>query len=236
MTTISTTGRRGTETPGETEAPPRLAFRITGADVAEHAAVPSLRFGLHIDAAGAEIRSLALHCQLFIVAPARQYTERETARLYELFGAPRDWARSLRRVTWAQAGLVVPAFTGAVDTQILVPCSYDFDVAATKYLDAIRDGVIPLEFQYAGSLFYRGPEGNLRTARLPWDGETRYDMPARLWRDTMDRYFPNSAWLRVSRAVFDRLIAWRSDHGLPTWDATLEDLLGPAARRPGGQP
>jgi hypothetical protein len=133
---------------------------------------------------------------------------------------------------WAQVAVVVPPFEGVVKTPLTVPCSYDFDVAADKYLHALRDGVIPLEFLFSGSVFYQGPGGALRTVRLSWEKETRYDMPASLWHGMMERYFPNSAWLRVRKDVFDRLAAYRSDHGHPTWEAALEGLL-PAD--PGGR-
>jgi len=50
-------------------------------------------------------------------------------------------------------------------------------------------------------------------------------MPVRVWRDVMDRYFPSSAWLRLSREVFDRLYAYRVRHTLLSWDETVDALL-----------
>ena len=73
---------------------------------------------------------------------------------------------------------VVPPFEGAVSPRLCVPCSYDFDVAADKYLHAVRKGGIPLEFLFSGSLFYADASGALRTVRLPWDRECRFTMPA----------------------------------------------------------
>ena len=210
------------------EPSPTLDFGVTDAGVVEHAAQPMLRFDLRVDAGGASIRSLSLNVQIRIVSPARRYDEAERGRLFELFGAERDWGRSLRPLLWSQTSFVVPAFEGAETVELRVPCSYDFDVAAHKYLHAVRDGTIPLELLFSGSVFYAGPGGALRTVRLPWDRECRFDMPAALWHDVMARYFPNSAWLRVRRDVFDRLHAFRSDHGLTSWEATLEALLRPA--------
>jgi hypothetical protein len=46
----------------------------------------------------------------------------------------------------------------------------------------------------------------------------------------MDRYFPGSAWLRLERETFDRLYAYRSRHALPSWEHTLDHLLGPSER------
>lgn len=209
----------------EPEKLPELSLSVEDADVLKHAAVPTLRFDLRIDAGGASIRSLSLNAVVRIVATQRGYAADEQDRLFELFGAPRDWGRSLGTLRWTQASLVVPPFEGVERAELCVPCSYDFDVAANKYLHALRDGVVPLEFLFSGSVFYRGPGGALRTVRLSWDAECRYDMPTQLWHDVMDRYFPNSAWLRVRQDVFDRLWAYRSSQGLPTWEATLEALL-----------
>jgi hypothetical protein len=41
----------------------------------------------------------------------------------------------------------------------------------------------------------------------------------------MDRHFPGSAWMRLSRRQFDALWEYRSQHALPSWDATFEALL-----------
>lgn len=41
----------------------------------------------------------------------------------------------------------------------------------------------------------------------------------------MEHYFPNSAWLRLRKDVFDQLYAYKAQQGLPTWEATLENLL-----------
>ncbi len=214
------------------EQVPGLNFSVVGAGVLEHSAAPTLRFELRIDAGHATIRSLSLNALIRIVAPARRYSRAEELRLYDLFGAPREWGRSLRPLVWAQTSFVVPAFEGSVVTGLCVPCSYDFDVAANKYLHAVRECSVPLEFLFSGSVFYADPAGALRTARLPWDRECRHDMPARLWHEMMERYFPNSAWLRVRRDVFDRLAAFRSEQGLPTWESTLEALLPPESAGP----
>ena len=44
---------------------------------------------------------------------------------------------------------------------------------------------------------------------IGWDREAEYRLPVRVWRETMDHYFPGSAWLRLERDTFDRLYAYR---------------------------
>lgn len=211
--------------PSVSEDVPVLDFRVVGAGALAHAAGPTLRFDLRIDAGAAEVRSLSLNAQIGIEAARRGYDDDAQERLRDLFGAPSEWDRSLRTLHWTQASVVVPGFAGATRFELRVPCTYDFDVAAAKYLHAVRDGEIPLRLQFSGSLFYAASDGALRAARLPWDREAEWMLPAAVWHELMDRYFPRSAWLRVHRDVFDRLDAWRMRHGLSSWDAALDELL-----------
>ncbi len=214
----------GRPVPGGT-GPPDLSFRVGSARVVEFAAAPTLEFALLVDAAGAEVRSLALDAQIRIRAPERAYEDPSLPGLRELFGERPDWGRNLRSLFWVDTSRVVPAFTGAATVALRVPCGYDFDVSASKYLNAVREGEIPLEFLFSGTVFYAAPDGALRAARLPWDREARYAMPAALWQELMESHYPNAAWIRMRRDLFDRLDALRAGHSPPTWDATIEALL-----------
>jgi len=49
-----------------------------------------------------------------------------------------------------------------------------------------------------------------------------------VWRDMVERDFPNAAWLRCSRETLDALGRYRSRHALPSWEHTLEALLSTA--------
>ena len=204
---------------------PQIDFSVEGVEAAEHAAVPTLCFRLNIDAGEWAIRSLALNVQLRIDAVRRAYDDAERTGLFELFGASKDWGRSLRGLRWTTTSVNVPAFEGVTTVELAVPCSYDFDVVATKYLHALSGGAVPLELLFSGTIFFLGPGGRLQVAHLAWDREARCELPVQVWRDAMDRAFPGTAWLRVRRDVFDRLQAYKSSRALLTWDATLEELL-----------
>ena len=41
----------------------------------------------------------------------------------------------------------------------------------------------------------------------------------------MDRYFPDSGWVRVSRETLDRLQRFRAQQALTGWDDTIERLF-----------
>lgn len=41
----------------------------------------------------------------------------------------------------------------------------------------------------------------------------------------MDLYFPEAGWIRLRRDILDTLSRFKSQHGIPSWDATMETLL-----------
>ncbi|GAC1399589.1 MAG: hypothetical protein NVSMB65_17630 [Chloroflexota bacterium] len=84
---------------------------------------------------------------------------------------------------------------------------------------------MPLLFLFSGTVFYAGAQGGVQIAQIPWEKEAHYRLPVRVWREMMDHYFPNSAWLRVRKDVFDRLYRYKARRALPNWEAALERLL-----------
>ncbi|WP_113702394.1 DUF6084 family protein [Nonomuraea lactucae] len=210
--------------PNETTAP-ALRIEVEEVRAAEFAAVPALEFGLRIgNTGGPEVRSLVLDTQIRISAARRSYDEASRERLAELFGPPEMWGRSLRSLLWAQTVTQVPAFTGETRALVRVPCTFDFEVAVVKYFHGLTGGEVPLEFLFSGTTFYLA-EGRLRATRIPWDTEADFRMPVAVWKDLMERYFPATAWLRLSRDTFDLLCAYRTRRALPLWDDVVETLL-----------
>ncbi len=199
-----------------------LDFAVDGASRVEHAAVPTLRFALGVTSE-TPVRSVLLDVQVQIAARRRGYDEAAHDRLFELFGPVADWGTTLRNLLWTRTTLVVPAFEGATVVNLDVPCSYDLEVAASRYLDALSDGEVPLEFLFSGSVFYMDGDA-LQTTRLPWSSEAEYRLPVRAWKETMERYFRGTAWVRLSKESFDRLSAYKSRNALATWDDALERL------------
>ena len=203
-----------------------LDFRVRGAAPVQYAAAPTIGFELAIESRGSEpIRSVVLHTQIQIAARRRSYGDGEQQRLGDLFGEPQRWSDTLRTLPWLRTTQVVPGFTGQTVVSLQVPCTYDFEVNGSKYLAALGDGEVPLEFLFGGTVFYTADTGALQTAMIAWDREADYGMPVGVWRETMDRYFPGSAWLRLDRDAFDRLYAYRARHALPSWEHALDRLL-----------
>lgn len=205
---------------------PDLDFSVEGAEVQEFAAVPSLVFKLRIENLGGEpIRSVALNTQVRIAATQRHYSAGEQDLLLELFGEPHRWGETLRSLLWTHTVLQVPRFSGSTVVDMPITCTYDLEVAATKYFHALQDGEVPLEFLFSGSVFYAGEGGGLQVDRISWENEAEFRMPVRLWREMMDHYFPNNAWIRLHRDAFDELYDYKIRKGFPTWEAAVESLL-----------
>ena len=205
---------------------PDLDFRIEGAEVLKYAAVPTLLFKLRMENLEEEpIRSVALNTQVRIAATQRHYEAVEQERLLELFGEPSRWKDTLRSLLWTHTVLQVPRFSGSTVVDMPVTCTYDLEVVAAKYFYALEGGEVPLEFLFGGTVFYNAEGGRLQTARISWEKEAEFRLPIRLWKEMMEHYFPNSAWIRLHRDAFDGLYDYKVRMGLPTWEATVEALL-----------
>jgi hypothetical protein len=208
-----------------------LHFDVEGAEPERVAAAPLLLFKLRLTqspapgAAATAIQTAALNCQLRIEPARRRYSEREKARLVELFGTPERWGQTLRPMLWTHASAVVRPFAGATVVDVPVPCSYDFSLAATRYFDALEGGEIPLCFLFSGTIFYVNDEGSVQVTQVPWHKEAYFRLPATTWQALMEMYYPRSAWLCLPRDVFDRLRAYQRDQGLTTCEQAVETLL-----------
>ena len=203
---------------------PELSFAIEDSGPLEHAAVPTLRFALAIEAPCA-IRSVALGVEVRIAATRRSYDEAEKERLVDLFGQPEDWGRNLHALHWTTLTANVPPFDRRTVVELNVPCTYDLEVAAAKYFSGLAGGEIPLEFLLSGTVFYAGAGGGLQVGRIGWEKELTHRLPVAAWRAAIDRHFPRSAWLRLDRKQFDRLCAYKARHALLSWEAVVDRLL-----------
>jgi uncharacterized protein DUF6084 len=206
---------------------PDLSFHVDGAEAVPFAAQPLLALKLVIQNANPDetIHTVALRAQIQIEANRRQYDPGEKRSLQDLFDQPERWSQTLRPMLWTHASIVIPSFQGHTVADLQVPCTFDFNVAATKYFHAISEGDIPLNLLFSGTVFYLHPDGALQVSPISWNSEARYRLPVRAWREMMELYYPNSAWLCLRRDVFERLYDYKVQQAIPTWEQTLETLL-----------
>lgn len=189
---------------------------------------PNLVAKLRIqETTGESVHALALRAQVRIDAHRRPYSEEEEQGLLDLFGPRTRWADTVKPFLWLHASAMVQGFTGSTEVDLVLPCTYDFEVAGAKYLHALREGTIPIELLFSGTVFARGETG-FSVTQIPWDREARYELPVGHWRALMDFYFPNTGWLRLDRDVLDALAAYRSARGMTSWEEALSTLLADA--------
>jgi hypothetical protein len=212
--------------PAALGAVPELSFEIEGAEPASDSAVPMLRLALRVSSADRrEINSIVLQAQVRIAPRRRSYGDGEEDRLTDLFGPTSQWASSLQGLLWANETVYVPRLTGSAVVDLPLACSYDFEVAAARYLAALEGGEIPLDVLFSGTVLYAAEGGRLQMTRIPLDRQASFGLPVAVWRAAIDRHFPGAAWLRLSRQSFDRLYAYRSREVLPSWEAAIDSLL-----------
>ena len=199
---------------------PDLSFVIERGSPVLQAAAPMMAFRVRIANQSLErIHAIALDCKIHVEAPSGPPTRHVRDRLEELFGEPSRWASATRPMLWARAGAIVKSFSESAVCEIEVPCSFDFNLAATKFFYGVEAASAPLLFEFSGTAFPDGDPAPIapRTAR--------FTLPMSVWSELMENYYPDSTWLRLPRSVFQRLAQFKDENLIPTWEDVLERLL-----------
>ena len=208
---------------------PDLHFTIETAGTLRFAASPHIVFKLRItDSAPRTIHTVILRCQIQLDVSRRRYTAEEQKRLTDLFGEPNRWGETLRPLLWTNTSIVVPSFDNIIVVDLPITCTFDFNVAATKYFAGIETDEIPVSFFFNGTIFYEREDSALQVAQISWEKEASYRMPIRIWREMMDAYYPNTTWLCLQRDAFERLYAYKVKRGITTFDEALLQAIDPA--------
>ncbi len=209
---------------------PELSFHIDDVAAMPHAATPMLGARLRIENARASepAHSISLNCQVMIEPLGRSYSAVEEARLLDLFGERERWAQSMKPLLWTIAVLKVPTFTERIIIDVPLPCTLDFDVAATKYFYGLEQGAIRASATFSGTVFYARGDGALQVMQIPWQSEARFRVTSGEWRAAIDAHYPENQWLRLPRDTFDRLYRCKVLKKLPHWEQVVDYLLDQA--------
>ncbi len=211
---------------------PDLDFQIEEVEATIYSASPLLTLKLHVtnQPPDQQIHSVVLRCQIMIEATRRHYSPEEQENLIDLFGEPERWSQTLKSMLWTHANIAIPAFSENIVVDLPVNCTFDFNVAATKYFYGLQDGEIPITLLFSGTIFYQNEAGILQVSQVSWSKEARYRIPLSVWKQMMDHYYPNSAWLCLSRDAFEKLYRYKLENGIPTWEKVMEKIL-PASKK-----
>ena len=205
-----------------------LTFAVLDVVPEPYAAVPVLTARTSVSAPDDQpVQAIALRCQVRIEPLRRGYSDEEAAGLTDLFGPRERWATTQRTFLWQHCTAMVPAFSGSTEIGLALECTYDFEVAAAKYLHALRDGGVPLQFLFSGTVFMAGQRG-FSVQQVSWDCEDHYDMPVSAWRDLISLHYPNAGWVRLSHDTVAALTAYKSERALLSLEDAVTTLLGAA--------
>ena len=200
-----------------------VRFSVADARVETRAATPTVVFRIRMHASES-VHAALVRCQLQIEPRRRPHAAAEQERLADLFGEPSRWRDTLKPLIWAQTTLITPEFKESIEVDLPVACTYDFEVAAAKYLQALRGGEVPLLLLFSGTIFCRTETG-FRIEPIAWNQEAAYRMPVQVWRDAMNACFPDSAWIRVRQESLDVLQRCLAQRGLTNWDELIDALV-----------
>jgi hypothetical protein len=205
---------------------PRLTFSVSGAAPLLDAVSPAvaLALGVRCEPAVTVVNAVLLRCDVRIDAAARAYAPDERDGLFDLFGEPARWGRTLRALLWTRATVFVPAFEGAVTVELPLPCTMDVEAATAKYFGALSGGEIPLSLLFSGTVFH-AVGGALQAAPLPWATEARFRLPLDVYRAAIAPSHGGGGLLALPRDVLDRLRRYKSARGVATWAEAIDGLL-----------
>ncbi|WP_369829712.1 DUF6084 family protein [Mycobacterium sp. E2479] len=202
-----------------------VSFAVLDVSAEPYSVSPILTARVEVTASGDDpVHAIALRCQVRIEPLRRSYSDAEAAGLTDLFGGRERWASTQRTFLWQHCATMVPGFTGHTTATLPLECTYDFEVAAAKYLHALRDGALPLQFLFSGTIFVKSERG-FSVQQVSWDCEDNYAMPVTVWRDLIAQHYPNSGWIRLSHETIAQLADYKSSHGMLDFDHAVTSLL-----------
>ena len=202
-------------------------FLITSAEPVPRSVEPALSFkGTISDASMRPVYLIALTAIVVVEPGKRSYASGERERLMELFGGPERWASTTGAFRWAATSAMVHGFTGEGEFELIVPVSYDLEVASAKYFGALDEsGTVPLRFHFNGSIMYERGDGRVQTAPVPWDRSERFEMPMEAWTRLTAEHHPFRTWVPLHSETVTRIERLKANMGAPTFDDAISRIL-----------
>jgi hypothetical protein len=170
------------------------------------------------------IQAIALQCQVRIEPVRRPYSDAEADGLTDLFGPRERWATTQHTFLWQHCTAMVQGFVGTTIVSMPLECTYDFEVTASKYLHALRDGTVPLLFLFSGTIFVPGERG-FSVQRVSWECEARHDMPVSVWHELIRMHYPIPGWGRLGPDTVAALADYRAARGMLDFEDAVSTLL-----------
>jgi hypothetical protein len=207
-------------------AAPSPEFAVLAVTPDPFAATPLLRFELGVtEASGREIYTIALTALIQIDADRRAYDPETRGQLLDLFGVPERLPTTAGAVPFARVDALVPSFSSAGTCTLPVAITADLEQASARYLASLESGVVPLTFNFNGTIFYCGEHDRLQVVPVPWSCSARYRLRVAVWRDLIEKRHAASGFLRLQAPTLALLRRRRAERGFPTLETTIAELL-----------
>jgi hypothetical protein len=167
---------------------PDFEFLVESVQAGSLLAQPAMVARLEVKIRPAEllIHTLALRYQALIEAPRRRYSPTEQVALFDLFGPPNQWHRSLRSIPWHRGSCQLEEFVGQTNAELLIPCETDPQSAVNKYFRALEEGEVSLTMLFSGAAFCAAADRPYNRVPIPWDKQATFRLPVSLWREAME--------------------------------------------------
>ncbi|MDF3341825.1 DUF6084 family protein [Mycolicibacterium septicum] len=202
-----------------------VTFAVVDIAPEPYAVTPILTARVGVAAVGEDpVHAIALRCQVRIEPLRRGYTEAEAAGVLDLFGPRERWGTTQRNFLWQHSSAMIPGFTGSTQVELPLECTYDLEVVGAKYLHALDDGMVPLQFLFSGTVFTRGTRG-FAVQQIPWDREDHFEMPVAVWQQLMAQHFPDTGWLRLRHDTLTELANYKARWGMLSFEEAIDNLL-----------
>jgi len=205
---------------------PQCVFEVLGAAHEPFAAQPTLRFEMGVsEPSGRDIYAISLTAQINFDPARRDYDAETREDLYELFGAPERWPSTTRSFLWTHASTLVHSFNDAITFGLEVPCTADLELVATRYIQALPDGEVPLSFHFTGRVLYAAPNRQVQVVHIPWSTSASYRMPVTTWKAMIKHHHGESGFALLHNDTIQSLKRYKRARGLHSFDACVVDLL-----------
>jgi hypothetical protein len=120
---------------------------------------------------------------------------------------------------------MVHSLSGAIMFGLVVPCTADLEVVASRYVSALPDGEVPLTFHFTGRVMYQGPQRQVQVVHLPWSTSASYKLPVATWKAMIKHHHGESGFLTLHNDTLDELKKYKRVRGLHSFDAVVLDML-----------
>ncbi len=210
----------------DTEPATAVTFAVLEIAPEPYAVTPILTARIGVAAIGDDpVHAIALRCQVRIEPLRRDYTDPEAAGLLDLFGPRERWSSTQRNFLWQHGAAMVPGFVDTTQVDLALDCTYDFEVAASKYLHAAarRNDTAAIPVQW--NRFHPGHRAASRCSRCRGIARTISSFRSRCGRTSWHNTSRTPVGCGCDATPSAQLTAYKTQRALLSYDEAIASLM-----------